>query len=121
MLDGPTVVLSPTEAGTLMLMRWGVHERLKAMLPPPAGVHRMAAPLLLEGLAHFFGRRLSVALCVDGSRNWSELGLCNSLGGGAHTLHYDVEVRDMSVKGMRLLGIPGDFRRLRHITPRGRS
>jgi len=113
-------VLSPTPQGTLVLMRWGVHERLKAMLPPPIGVHRLAAPLLLEGLAHFYARRLSVALCVDGRRDWSDLGLCNSLGGGANTLHYDVEVLDLSQKGLRLHGVPGDFTRLRRITPRRR-
>jgi len=105
----------------MVLMRWGPHERLKAMLPPATGVHRLAAPLLLEGLAHSYARRLSFALCVDGSRDWSDLGLCNSLGGGARTLHYDVEVLDLTQRGLRLHGIPGDFTRLRRITPRRRA
>lgn len=118
MMESPTVVLSATPQGTMVLMKWGVHECLKAMLPPAESAHRSAAPLLLEGLAQFFGRRLSVALCVDGIHDLSGLGLCNAIGGGVRTVHYEVEVVDLTQKGLRLHGVPGDFSRLRRIRPR---
>ena len=115
---GPTVVFSPTPAGTMVLMRWGHHERLKAMLPRSCQGRRQGVPLLLEGLAEVYQRRLSVVLAVDGHPNTPDLGLCNDLGGGADTLHYDVEVVDLSQRGLRLHGIPGDFSQLRRFLPR---
>lgn len=118
MQEAPTVVFSPTQDGTLVLMRWGHNERLKAVLPSSHSCHRLAAPLLLEGLAHWFQRRLSVAVCVDSTLPSSELGLCNALGGGANTLHYQVEVLDVNRRGSRLHGIPGDFSRLRQLSLR---
>lgn len=116
--EAPTVVFSPTPAGTLVLVRWGPHERLKALLPPAEHLHPSSAPLLLEGLAHWFQQRLSVALCVTGQDSSPGLGLCNSMGGGVHTLHYQVEVVDAGRRGIRLHGIPGDFARLRRLAVR---
>ena len=118
MMEAPSVVLCPTPAGTLVLLRWGQHERLKALLPPALNLHPSSAPLLLEGLAHGFQQRLSIALCVDAREPQSDLGLCNSMGGGVHTLHYQVEVVELGRRGIRLHGIPGDFARLRRLAVR---
>ena len=118
MMESPTVVLSPTPAGTLVLVRWGRHERLKAVLPPALNLHPSSAPLLLEGLAHWFRQRLSVAVCVNAQEPGSGLNLCNELGGGNHTLHYQVEVVEDGNPGLRLHGIPGDFARLRRLCVR---
>ena len=115
--EAPTVVFSPTPAGTLVLVRWNHHERLKALLPPAENLHPAAAPLLLEGLANWFQQRLSVALCVTGPDTSPGLGLCNEMG-GVHTLHYQVEVVEPGRRGMRLHGIPGDFARLRRLAVR---
>lgn len=117
-LYSPTVVISPTPAGTLILMRCGQHERLKAFLPWMDWVHCNAAPRLLEGLAGFCQRRLSVVLCVDGNPDSPALGLCNEAGVGVDTQNYEVEVVDLTERGLRLHGIPGDFSRLRRILPR---
>lgn len=102
----------------MVLMRWGQHERLKAMLPWTSFNHQQAAPRLLEGLAEFCHRRLSVVLCVDGHPHSPALGLCNEAGEGVATPHYEVEVLDLSQRGLRLHGIPGDFSRLRRVFPR---
>ena len=40
------------------------------------------------------------------------------MGGGVHTLHYQVEVVDPGRSGLRLHGIPGDFARLRRLAVR---
>ena len=119
MLNSPTVVLSPTSSGTMILMRWGQHDRLKAFLPWSSAVHRNAAPMLLEGLAEFCQRRLSVVLCVAGYPHSPALGLCSAAGVGVDTPHYEVEVVDPTERGLRLHGIPGDFSRLRRILPQG--
>lgn len=117
-LCSPTVVISPTPTGTLVLMRWGQHDRLKAFLPWTDWVHCDAASKLLEGLAGFTQRRLSVVLCVDGNPDSPALGLCSGNGVGRDTVHYAVEVVDLTRRGVRLHGIPGDFSRLRRILPR---
>lgn len=116
-LRTPTVVVSPTPTGTLVLMRWGQHERLKAFLPWTDWVHRDAAPLLLEGLADFCQRRLSVVLCVNGHPDSHALGLSNEAGVGVDTVHYAVEVVNLNHRGLRFHGIPGDFSRLRRFLP----
>ena len=117
-LYSPTVVVSPTPTGTLILMRWGQQECLKAFLPWTDWVLCNAAPKLLEGLAAFCQRRLSVVLCVDGNPDSPALCLCNEAGVGISTASYEVEVVDLTRRGLRLHGIPGDFSRLRRILPR---
>lgn len=112
----PMVVVSPTSQQTRVLAMVGEDEILRARLPAPGQAHRLAAPLLLEGLALWLQQRLSVVLFAECDLTSSALGLCDGLGIGHQTLHYEVEVieTDQPRLGHRLGGVAsfGDLRRL---------
>jgi hypothetical protein len=109
------VVLAPKVHETQLLVMQGEHEVLRARLGPPCQVHRMAAPLLLEGLSLWYQRPLSVVLCADEQASCCPVtrSLSNGLGFGDNTLSYVVEVMEPGRHRGRLLGGLGDFRRLR--------
>jgi hypothetical protein len=107
-MQKPRVVIRQRHEQTRLLLMHDGQELLKAVLPyRPA--HRRAAQAVLEGLALWLGRPVSVVLYVDGSANSSALDLCDVLGFGVETLHFDVEVVHP-----RNIGL-GSFRDLREI------
>lgn len=109
------VVLAPKSHETQLLVMEGEHEVLRARLGPPCQVHRMAAPLLLEGLSLWYQRPLSVVLCADEKASCCPItrSLSNGHGFGDNTLSYVVDlVEPERRRGRRLAGL-GDFRNLR--------
>lgn len=94
-------------------MTIGRDEVLRAALPAPMidGPMRSAAPILLEGLALWLRRPLSVVLCADDGDISSALGLSDGFGFGYQTVHYDVEVMNPAER-VRRLGSFGDLRQL---------
>jgi hypothetical protein len=113
-MDTLTVTIAPERDRTRLLMMHGTNEILRALLPPPTEAHHRAAATLLEGLALWYQRPLSVVLCVDDTSNSYALDLCDALDFGKRTLHYDVgiAVKDRPRRRHRLGGL-GDFRELR--------
>jgi hypothetical protein len=109
-----TVTIAPDHNQTRLLIQEGTAEILRARLAPPTQSHPRAASTLLEGLALWYQRPLSVVLCVDDTLNSPSLDLCDALGFGRRTLHYDVgiAVRDRRPSRHRIGGL-GDFRELR--------
>jgi hypothetical protein len=102
-------------------MTRGPDEILKAILGPPQSAHPQAARSLCEALALWFQHPLSVVLCADDWESSSALRLCDGLGVGARTLHYEVNVVESLPRprrGRRLAGL-GDFRDLRQMDLRG--
>jgi hypothetical protein len=112
----PRLFLKPTRETTRLYLTVSGRELLRAVLPPPGPrIHPRAAPLLLEGLALWLQRPVSVVLCaVDGDDSCA-LGLSDSFGFGHQTAHYDVEVVDPM---QRLSGL-GSFADLRRLQLRG--
>ena len=98
-------------------MMVGPDELLRAALPAPMiDRHvRSAAPILLEGLALWLRRPLSVVLCADDGDISSALGLSDGFGFGYRTVHYDVEVMNPAQRVRRL----GSFSDLRQLGLRG--
>ena len=75
-----------------------------------------AAATLLEGLALWYQQRLSVVLIVDEwERSSGGLYLCDALGHGTQTVHYDVgiAVRNRRRAYRHIEGV-GSFADLRH-------
>jgi hypothetical protein len=89
-------------------------ELLRAVLPSHR-MHPRAAPSLLEGLSLWLQHPISVVLCADAEGSSSELGLCDGLGIGNQTVHYEVEVFDPRRPCQGL----GPFRDLRQLALRG--
>ncbi len=119
-MDRVFVTIKPTSLTTRLLVTLGDDDVLKAVLPPPSQVHRLAPSILLEGVSLWFGRRLSVVLCADGRDESSALNLCDGLGYGRSTLHYEVDVvgPDPRSRGRRIQGL-GSFHDLRQLSLRG--
>lgn len=115
-MDTITLTIAPDRNETRLLLTCGPHEALRAILSPATMTHPRAAATLLEGLSLWYQRPLSVVLCVDDESNSSALGLCDALGFGHRSLHYEVgiAVTDRIPKRSRLGGI-GDFRALRRM------
>lgn len=113
-MDTITLTIAPERERTRMLMMCGPHEVLRAILGPPTAAHARAASTLLEGLSLWYQRPLSVVLCVDSLSGSCALDLCDGLGFGRRTLHYEVglAVREQR-RGARRLGGPGSFHELR--------
>ncbi len=109
----PRLFLKPTRETTRLCMMVGQDEVLRAALPAPMiDRHvRSAAPILLEGLALWLRRPLSVVLCADDGDISSALGLSDGFGFGYRTVHYDVEVMNPAQR-VRRLGSFGDLRQL---------
>ena len=115
----PIVMIAPTTAQTRMLVRYGGHEVMRAMMPPPLLAHPRAANALLEGLSLWYQKRLSVVLCAgDQAGSCSDLGLYDEpfdLPGGS--VYYEVGIADLGPhRRRRRLGGPGDFRDLLRIS-----
>lgn len=115
-MDRITVTLAPETARVRMLAATPDGEILRAILGPAAAAHPRAAATLLEGLALWHERPLSVVLCADGSDDGSAMGLYDALGYGVRALHYDVGVVMREPRPRRTLGGLGDFRDLRQYT-----
>jgi len=96
----------------------GRTEVMKAVLGPAAMSHPRAASTLLEGLSLWHQAPLSVVLSVNAEADSSGLSLCDGLGFGHKTLHYEVAVvlreGHRRRRGHRLPGL-GDFRQLRQL------
>jgi hypothetical protein len=87
------VTIAPEHDKTRVLMADEHRDLLKAVLPPPRLAHPRAAITVLEGLALWQQQRLSVVLVADESdRTSGALSLCDALGFGERTLHYEVAV-----------------------------
>jgi len=112
-----TVTLAPERDRTRLLVMSGPDELLRGLLGPASEMHPQAATTLLEGLSLWYQQPLSVVLCVGERSSGSELGLCDALGFGRRSLHYEVGVViDERHHRPRRLGGPGDFRGLRRLT-----
>jgi hypothetical protein len=111
-----TVTIAPERTRTRLLMMQGSNEILRAILGPPSQAHPRAAATLLEGLSLWYQRPLSVVLCVDDSSDSCALELCDGLGFGRRTLHYEVGIAVLERPRRRAarLGGLGDFRELRN-------
>jgi hypothetical protein len=111
------VTIAPEHDKTRVLMASEHQDLLKAVLPPAQMAHPRAAITLLEGLSLWHQQRLSVVLLVDESdRTSGALSLCDALGFGERTLHYDVGVacRERRRARRRIEGV-GNFRDLRQL------
>lgn len=113
-MDSISLILSPEPQQTRLLMTCGPNEVLRAILCSHKEAHPRAATTLLEGLSLFYQRPLSVVLCVDNMSDSSALDLCDGLGFGQRTLHYDIgiAVREHQKTGSRISGL-GSFRELK--------
>jgi len=112
-----TVTISPEPSGVRILATTAARDVLKASLPPVSSMHPRAAATLLEGLALWHQRPLSVVLSADALDDGCALGLCDALGFG-RTLHYEVGVALADGRRGRrrdLRGL-GDFRDLRALS-----
>ena len=87
-----TVTIAPENDRVRMLATCGSRDILKAVLGPAPEAHSRAAATVLEGLALWHQRPLSVVLCVDAWDDGSALGLFDGGGLGQRTLHYQVGV-----------------------------
>jgi hypothetical protein len=119
MRDRITVTLAPEPDRVRILATTPSHDLLKAVLGPARDAHPRAAATLLEGLALWHQRPLSVVLSADASPDGCALGLCDALGFG-RTLHYEVSIAfAKDRRGRRragdLRGL-GDFRDLRQLS-----
>ncbi len=116
-MDRLQVVIAPKKDYTDVLAMSGPDEVLRARLGAPCLVHRLAAPLLLEGLSLWHQRPLSVVLSVPESGESSPLTLSLSDGFrfGDSTLCYAVDVCGPARRRGLRLGGPGDFRALRRL------
>ena len=119
MSDSITVMIAPEPDRVRLLATTPTHDLLQAILGPIRLAHPRAAPTLLEGLALWHQRPLSVVLSADDADGGSALGLCDALGYG-RTLHYEVGLAfpDRAVRARRrrrdLRGL-GSFRDMREL------
>ena len=114
-MDSILVKIAPELTRTRLLVTTDGQDVLKAVLGPSSEMHPRAAATLLEGLALWQQRRLSVVLCADELPSSSvAMGLCDALGFGQRTVHYDVGVAMLGHRRRRIDGL-GDFRDLRRI------
>lgn len=117
-MDRLKVVLWPERETTPLLVLAGQSEVLRARLGPPSQVHRQAAPLLLEGLALWHQRPLSVVLSVASLDDGSPLihSLSDGFGIGAETLAYRVRVVPRGRRSGQRLSALGDFSAMRRLS-----
>lgn len=117
MSDTILVTISPEPDRVRLLATTPTHDLLQAVLGPIRMAHPRAAATLLEGLALWHQRPLSVVLSADDADGGSALGLCDALGYG-RTLHYEVGLafpaRRRSPRRRELRGL-GSFRDMREL------
>jgi hypothetical protein len=108
--------MDPNPRGTRILVMDGRNELMRAVLGSAEGTHPRAAATLLEGLALWHQRPLTVALYVDEWERSSALHLYDGLGEGARNVHFEVAVvaRERRERGRHLQGLGrfGDLRQL---------
>jgi hypothetical protein len=119
MSDSITVTIAPRPDQVRILAMTPTGDLLKAILGPITGAHPRAAPTLLEGLALWHQRPLSVVLSVEDADDGCAMGLCDALGVG-RTLHYEVglafpERRAHGRRHRRDVRGMGDFRDMRQL------
>lgn len=116
-----TVAIAPEPSRVRILATTTTQDVLKAVLGPPSMAHPRAAATLLEGLALWHQRRLSVVLSADDPGDGCALGLCDALGFG-RSMHYEVGLAFADERRARrrseLRGL-GDFRDLRLVSSSG--
>ena len=106
------LTIVPRRQETRILMTDGPDDVLVARLGPVTSAHHLwAAPMLLEALSLWQGRRLRVVLSAESEDYLCSLGLSDGLGLGVSSLHYVVDIVDPREvrRGRRLRGV-GDFR-----------
>lgn len=114
-MQQPVVTISPELTQTRILMVDNGEDVLKAILPSARSIHPKAATTLLEGLALWYQRRLSVVLNVQEQESSCDtLMLCDALGYGIRQLHFDTGVVHRDSRRRTLKGL-GDFRDLRNL------
>src|SRR5262249_15545131 len=118
MNDLITVTMVPEPNRVRLLATTQTQDLLMAVLGPISRAHPRAAATLLEGLALWHQRSLSVVLSADDAGDGCALGLCDALGYD-RTLHYEVGLafpdhRGRSRRGNKLCGL-GDFRDMRKL------
>ena len=108
-----TVILSPEPAQTRILTTIYDNEVLKAALPEIERAHPRALPTLLEGLALWTQRRLSVVLVADEAAT-SSCGATFEVLAETPSLHYEVgvAVRDRRRRLRQTIGGVASFRDL---------
>ncbi|MBX3275286.1 MAG: hypothetical protein KF729_33780 [Sandaracinaceae bacterium] len=111
-----TVMLSPELTQTRLLALRQERDVLKAVLPPVSSAHPRAVVTVLEGLSLWTQQRLSVVLAVDEQDPsfYGSTDLCDALGYGTRSLHFEVGVAVRPPRRVRrcIEGV-GDFRDLR--------
>jgi len=91
----PRLLCKSSQISTRLFLTYQGDELLRAELPSWNPQHLLhAAPTLLEGLALWLQRPLSVVLYADAEASSFGLGLCDGFGTGRDTEHYEVEVVD---------------------------
>lgn len=102
MSDSITVTIAPEPERVRVLATTPTQDVLQAILGPIRAAHPRAAATLLEGLALWHQRPLSVVLSADNADDGCALGLCDALGFGK-TLHYEVGLAfpDRDARGRR--------------------
>jgi hypothetical protein len=109
------VTLAPEAMRVRLLATGPEGEMMRAVLGPPATMHRRAAATLLEGLSLWHQQPLSVVLYADAPDAGCAMGLFDALGFGERTLHYEVGIAVRGGRRPRRLGGLGDFRDLRQL------
>ncbi|MBK8257371.1 MAG: hypothetical protein IPK82_32455 [Polyangiaceae bacterium] len=112
------VTISPEQGRVRLLARTTTQDVLKAVLGPVERAHPKAAATLLEGLSLWYQEPLSVVLVVDERSNSGAMSLCDTLGFGVSTLHYEVAIATLGRAkrhNRHLVGM-GDFRDLRQLS-----
>lgn len=112
------ITIAPQKDKVRLLAAAPTHDIMKAVLDSPRRAHPRAMTTLLEGLALWHQRPLSVVLCADDADDGVAMHLCDALGYG-RALHYDVELAVTTPCARRrrheLRGL-GDFRDLRSLS-----
>ncbi len=117
-MDRITVTISPEHIRTRIQVEGNDRPMLRAILGPAADADRRAAVALLEGLALWTQRPLSVVVCVArGDTSSGALELCDALEAGRERLFFDVGVAFLDRRALRrrATGV-GEFRDLTAMT-----
>ena len=119
-MDPITVTISPERTRTRIQVEGSDRPMLRAILGPAAEADPRAAVTLLESLALWMQRPLSVVVCVArGDTSSGALELCDALEVGRQRLFFDVGVALLDPHAVRRhQGGVGEFRDLTRMTRR---